>query len=294
MDDAMKKKPSFSDKLKNKKDLLFGPSGDLPRIFEVKLEDLSPNPDQPRKHFDELELNNLAKSIDRYGLQQPITVMANTEVQDKFIIVAGERRFKAHEILKRETIYAILTNGNRDELALIENLQREDLDPIEEAESLRNIMERHNYSQDELGEIIGKSQVAVSQSLSINTLPEAVREDARRHPRVTRSLLIEIARNENPADVWQDVKDYGLTVRDIRRIKEEAEARQATLGKKAKGKKTQVQAKVSKPINALIVSSAKSLSKRLEQAQAKREDFKEEELEALRETQKQINALLSD
>ncbi len=283
----MKKKPSFSSKLKDKKDLLFGPSGDLPRIFEVRLEDLSPNPDQPRKTFNEAELENLAKSIERFGLQQPITVMANPEEKDKFIIVAGERRFKAHQILKRETIYAILTAGNRDELALIENLQREDLDPIEEAESLRNIMDRHGYSQDELGKIIGKSQVAVSQSLSINSLPEGVREDARKHPRVTRSLLIEIARNDNPVEVWQDVKDYGLTVRDIRKLKDESKL-------KSTAKKAKAKAKESKPVNTLIVSSAKSLSKYLGQAKVKSAEFSEDDLAALREARDQMNILLGD
>lgn len=286
----MKKKPSFSSKLKDKKDLLFGPSGDLPRIFEVRLADLSPNPDQPRKSFNEAELENLASSIERFGLQQPITVMANPEEKDKFIIVAGERRFKAHQILKRDTIYAILTTGNRDELALIENLQREDLDPIEEAESLRNIMDRHAYSQDELGKIIGKSQVAVSQSLSINALPEEVREDARKHPRVTRSLLIEIARHDNPVEVWKDVKDYGLTVRDIRKIKDESKPKGS--GKKAKAKKAK--AEDNKPINTLIVTSAKSLSKRLLQAKAKREEFSEDDLAALREARNQMNSLLGD
>jgi ParB family chromosome partitioning protein len=150
---------------------MFGLSPDLPRIIEVDLAKLRPNPDQPRTVFKEEALQELADSIKQHGLIQPIAVVHDGDKEGSFVIVAGERRFRAYQLLGRATIPAIITSGNPDEIALIENIQREDLSPIEEAEALAKMMNRHSYKQEELAKIIGKSRVTVTELLGLNTHP---------------------------------------------------------------------------------------------------------------------------
>ncbi len=278
----MAEKTSLKDRLQKNKSSLFGVSGDLPRIFEVSIEALRANPAQPRQNFDEIALQDLAKSIDRHGLLQPIAVMPD-DTPSRYIIVAGERRFRAHQILKREVIPAIIVSGNSDELALIENLQRENLDPIEEAESLKNIKQNYGYSDDDLAEIVGKSRVSVTESLSLNDLPEEVKQEARSHPRVTRSLLIEIGRTSDKAAVWQAFKEYGLNVRDIRKIKEQEKTTKPHTGEPK-----------ATPLNSLVVSQALSLNKRLKQAQESSVVFNEEELGKLKDAYGTFTALLEN
>ena len=124
-------------------------AADRPRIVEIDLHDLHPNPDQPRKTFSEESLIELAASIERHGLIQPITVKRLDS--GTYLLVAGERRFRAFERLGRPTIPAIVTTGDAEEIALIENIQREDLNPLEEAEALARMMDRHRYTQEQLG-----------------------------------------------------------------------------------------------------------------------------------------------
>ena len=128
---------------KQKLDFMFGLSPEMPRIIEIELTKLRRNPDQPRKVFNEETIKELAASIEQHGLIQPISVVPDSESQDGFMIVAGERRYRAHEYLGKPTITAIITKGNSDEIALIENIQREDLSPIDQAEGLAGMMERH-------------------------------------------------------------------------------------------------------------------------------------------------------
>src|SRR3712207_2995736 len=104
------------------RDALFGVASDFPHLIEVELERVRRNPDQPRRHFDEDALRSLAASIEKHGLKQPILV--RTEGNGGYVLVAGERRLRAHERLGRRTIFAIVTKGDPDELALVENVQR--------------------------------------------------------------------------------------------------------------------------------------------------------------------------
>src|SRR5918994_165139 len=113
-------------------DVLFGTSSNFPRVVEVDLTSIDRNPDQPRQHFDEEDLRGLADSIERMGLKQPSG--------GRYVIAAGERRFRAHQLLGRKTIFAIITDGDIDEIALIENLQRADLDAMEEARAFARLI----------------------------------------------------------------------------------------------------------------------------------------------------------
>lgn len=192
-----------------KKDAFFATSEDFPQILELRLEQIVPNPDQPRKTIPAESLAELAASIDRHGLIQPITVRRLDDEDDRYLLVAGERRFRAFEQLGRPAIPAILTTGNVEEISLIENIQREDLNPLEEAEAMGRMMDRHRYTQEQLGQIVGKSQAAVSKSLNILTLPDDIKEACRTTMNLSKWMLIEIAQISNPETqraVWQAVQ----------------------------------------------------------------------------------------
>ena len=173
---------------KQKLDYMFGLSPDMPRVIEIELTKLRPNPDQPRKVFNEETIKELAASIEQHGLIQPISVVTDSESQDGFMIVAGERRYRAHQHLGKTTITAIITKGNSDEIALIENIQREDLNPVDQAEGLANMMIKHGYKQEELAKVIGKARTTVTELLSLNTLPRRLKTNVGR-PTLPQNLL---------------------------------------------------------------------------------------------------------
>ena len=219
---ASPKKSALGAKLSRGKDALFGTSTDLPRVIEVELAKLRPNPEQPRGSFDEEALQGLADSIAQHGLLQPIAVARDPENEGGYLVVAGERRFRAFERLGRETMPAVMTSGRLDEVALIENVQREDLSPLEEAEALLKMTARHGYTQSELGKIIGKKQNTVSELLKLTSLPQVIKDELAAGDRVSRSVLIELSRIRGADEqlrAWREVKGGGLTVRAARREK---------------------------------------------------------------------------
>lgn len=201
------------------RDVFFRTSPDLPRIIEVDLVKLRPNPDQPRRDFNHESLKELADSIEQHGLIQPIAVAKDPENAERFIIVAGERRFRAFQLLGRETIPAIVTSGAPDEIALIENIQRENLHPLDEAHALANLMTRHNYTHEEVSKIIGKARNTVTELLQLTTLPQRIQDECRTSDLVSKSLLIEISRLSTPDEqlmFWEQIRHGGVTVRQIR------------------------------------------------------------------------------
>ena len=138
---------------------------------------ISPNPNQPRKVFDEKALKQLAQSIDEKGLISPITVKASN---NKYIIVAGERRFRAHQLLKRKKILAYIIDADSSKdimyMALIENIQREDLNAIEQAKAYQYLKDNLGSSITEIAKTVGKSRPAVSNSLRLLNLPIEIQE----------------------------------------------------------------------------------------------------------------------
>ncbi len=147
------------------------------QIVKLPIDKIMPNRYQPRKHFDENALEELANSIKENGIIQPIIV---SELGNgNYEIVAGERRWKAAKIAGLTEIPAIIRDCNEDErleIALIENIQREDLNPIEEALAYKEILERLSITQDELSKKIGKNRVSITNTLRLLKLPEYVRE----------------------------------------------------------------------------------------------------------------------
>ena len=154
---------------------LFGTSVDFPELVELDLDQVRPNPEQPRRHFDPADLMELADSIRHNGLLQPILVKKHGE--GGYIIAAGERRWRAHGLLGKPTIFAVVTKGDIEEVALVENLQRRDLDALETASALARLGERHHYAQEQLAAIVGLSKSEVSRLLALRGLPEKVQAE---------------------------------------------------------------------------------------------------------------------
>ena len=145
-------------------------------ISELKVNDIEPNREQPRKNFDQEKLQSLAESIAQHGVVQPIIV----KKQDNgYSIIAGERRWRAAKLAGLKTIPAIIKDlSPRDvmEVALIENIQREDLNPIEEAEAYQKLMDEHGLTQETLSRLVGKSRAAIANSVRLLTLSDKVKE----------------------------------------------------------------------------------------------------------------------
>jgi ParB family chromosome partitioning protein len=193
------------------------PAEDVPRLYRLRLAEIEPRSDQPRQRIDPDGLQELAASIERHGLIQPITVKRQ-EGREGYVLVAGERRYRAHELLGREDILAIVTSGDPEEISLIENVQREDLHPLEEAAAYARMMELHAWTQEQLAEAVGKARPTITNILKLNSLPEAIKAGCAARRDVSKSLLFEIARCRDPAEqlrLWEQVRGGG-TVRAAR------------------------------------------------------------------------------
>jgi len=137
-------------------------------VVEIALDEIEPNPYQPRKHFSNESLKELAESIKKDGLIQPVIVVENSI--EGYTLVAGERRFRASKLAKLSTIKAIvldITQEQMQQYALIENIQREDLNPIELAQSYQALIELHNVTHEELASIIHKSRTHITNTLRL-------------------------------------------------------------------------------------------------------------------------------
>ena len=159
-------------------DALLPESNDLENtVSMIAVTELDRNPDQPRRDFDEASLQALADSIRQAGVLQPLLVV---EKAGRYRIVAGERRFRAAMIAGLDTVPCIVrdfTEEEQLEAALIENIQREDLNPIEEAAAVKQFMDTCGYTQEQAARRLGKSRPAVANLLRLLTLPESVRQD---------------------------------------------------------------------------------------------------------------------
>lgn len=193
-------------------------------FYNVDIDLINPNPDQPRKYFDPGALKELSESIKQRGVLQPVIIRIDGE--GKVLLVAGERRYRAAKMAGLEKMPSIITTGNPAEIALIENLQREDLKPIEEAEALERIIKEHNYTQEKLALVVRKAQATISETLSLNKLPESIKEEVRNAEIFSRRTLIEIAKQKTPESMTQlfnKIKKDNLksdSVRDLTRKRE--------------------------------------------------------------------------
>ncbi len=145
-------------------------------VIELALDRIIPNPDQPRTYFDETEIHGLAESVKSVGLIQPIIVR---ERDGLYIIVAGERRYRACKLNEMKTIKAIIIEADDEQnltMALIENIQRESLNPIEEAKAYKVLINRFKLKQQDLARKVGKERTTITNSLRLLNLPEEIQE----------------------------------------------------------------------------------------------------------------------
>jgi ParB family transcriptional regulator, chromosome partitioning protein len=186
------------------------------KLYELKLSQVLADPAQPRKYFDPQALTELQTSISSHGVLQPILVRPGSE--GNFIIVSGERRYQATRNAGLAAIPAIITDGEPAEIAIVENLLRENLTAIEEAEAIEGLRALHDYGLAELGAVLGKSDSTISEILSLNRLPQQVKDDCRNDPKAARGILAVIARQKTPEKMtalYGKYKQSGLTRGEI-------------------------------------------------------------------------------
>jgi len=189
-------------------------------IFEVKINDVEPNSEQPRKVFDQERLEALAESIKEHGVVQPIIVKKEGS---RYVIVAGERRWRAAKIAGLKTIPVVVKDlSSREvmEIALIENLQREDLNPIEEAEAYQKLMEEYNLTQEEVAKVVGKSRAAIANSVRLLGLTKEIKEmlsDGRLTSGHARTLVT-IADAEKQNELARQIVEKNLNVREAEKL----------------------------------------------------------------------------
>ncbi|NOR75970.1 MAG: ParB/RepB/Spo0J family partition protein [Draconibacterium sp.] len=190
-------------------------------INEIELSKIEVNPFQPRSNFDEIALNELAASIREIGLIQPITLRKIPK--DKYQIIAGERRFRAAQIAGLESIPSYIRKAKDDrmlEMALIENIQREDLDAIEIALSYQRLMDELEFTQEELSTRIGKQRSTIANYLRLLKLPAIIQKGliekqiSMGHARA----IINIDEPETQIMIFEQISKHGLSVRKVEEI----------------------------------------------------------------------------
>ncbi len=193
---------------------------DIKSMRHLPIELLRRNPDNPRKTFGESELEELARSIKEKGLLQPIMVRPLKGESSSYEIVAGERRWRAAQkagvhdvpVLIRE-----LSDNEALEFALIENVQRSDLNALEEALGYRQLMDQFSYTQEKMAESLGKSRSHIANTLRLLKLPEGVQEHVRQG-NLTAGHARALVASDNPDELAQKIIDFDLNVRDAEKI----------------------------------------------------------------------------
>lgn len=188
------------------------------RIFlaAIPIERLEPNPQQPRRFIDPEALEELTASVKQRGVLQPIIVKRNGA---SYLIMAGERRYRAAKAAGLTVVPAIVRDDDPNEIALIENLQREDLTALEEAESLGAMVARYGYTHQTLAQLLHKSRPYVSNTLVLTRLPAEVKAELHRYPSISREILMTIARQDSETamlKLWCRVKLANLSVHKFR------------------------------------------------------------------------------
>jgi ParB family chromosome partitioning protein len=205
-----------------------GRPGGAPVGQLVPIEDIDPNPHQPRQAMG--DLSELVASIREKGILEPILVRP---LGSRFQIIAGERRYRAACELGLAELPCIVRDASDAEvmeIALVENLQRKDLSPFEEADGLRTLAEGYGYTHEKMAEKLGKSRTSITETLSLTSMPETVRDVCRLADIRSKSLLLQIVRQSDPQKMMamlERIQREGGTRDDARRIAKEAKPRAA-------------------------------------------------------------------
>jgi len=202
------------------------------KLYDLPIIDLKPDPNQPRKSMDPQALEELTASVKRVGIIQPLLFRVDAE-SPYLILVAGERRFKAAQLAGLTTIPGICVEGNPSEIALVENLLRQDLTAIEEAEALQRLKEQQQYTDEQLSGAIGKARTTISDIMLINRLPPEIRDECRGDRKISKNVLIEIARKKQVRGMQTAYEKYKEKVKKAaegrtKQVKEPETAADAT------------------------------------------------------------------
>lgn len=214
-------------------------------IDQIPVEQIVPNPQQPRTVFDEKELGELAASITAHGVIQPLIVMRG-EQPDQYVLIAGERRLQAAKLAELDQVPAVIRQANNQdllELALIENVQRADLSALETAEAYHRLKEEYKLTQEEIGERVGKSRVAVSNTMRLLELSVIVKQ-ALAEGKVTEGQARPLVGLSNQAQqaILTLILDKGLNARQVEE-----------LARSYKGEKTAAKKKKAPPVAPEII-----------------------------------------
>ncbi|WP_339108606.1 ParB/RepB/Spo0J family partition protein [Thioclava sp. GXIMD4216] len=199
----------------------------------IPIEKIEPNPEQPRRHFDEQALQELADSIREKGVIQPLIVRVHPSKSDMYEIVAGERRWRASQLAQLHELPVIIRDFNDTEVlevAIIENIQRADLNPLEEALSYRQLMDRFGHTQEKVAEALSKSRSHIANLLRLLNLPDEVQEYLR-DGRLTAGHARAMITADDPIGLAKEAVSKGLSVREVER-----KAKSPTAEKKPKNR----------------------------------------------------------
>lgn len=227
---------------------LIGDAGDENSAIErargqrrVPVEFLRPNPRNPRRRFDDTELDELSASIRTKGILQPILVRTVTGAPDAYEIIAGERRWRAAQRAGLHDVPVLLleiSDKEALEIAIIENVQRADLNPLEEAMGYDSLIEQFSYAQAELAKIVGKSRSHIANTLRLMKLPESVKRHLA-EGRLTAGHARALLGSDNPEALAKSIIEKGLNVRDVEALAgAQAEARGKTAKRRPRGSKS--------------------------------------------------------
>ena len=187
----------------------------------IPIEHLSPGSWQVRKNFDENELSSLSQSIKNNGIFQPIVVVSDKEKNGKYKIVAGERRWRAAQLANLHEVPVILRDDFSSEkiaeISLLENLERSDLNPIEEAKGYEDLINEHNYTQEKVAKIFSKSRPYITNFLRLLSLPDEIKTyivDGKLSVGHARAII----NSENSLQIAKDIIKKGLSVREVEKI----------------------------------------------------------------------------
>ena len=188
-------------------------------VLHVGIDLVRPNPQQPREYFGHRDLDDLIASIKRHGILQPLVV---TKTPDGYELIAGERRLRAARMAGRSDVPVVVRSAEEQdklELALVENIQRADLNPIEEARAYRKLIEDYDLTQEAVAERLGKSRPQVANTLRLLDLPEEVQSAVRegRIPVTAARALLSLESPEQQLAWWKKLTQGDMTVRDVER-----------------------------------------------------------------------------
>ncbi|MGF1553101.1 MAG: ParB/RepB/Spo0J family partition protein [Paracoccaceae bacterium] len=187
---------------------------------EIPIDLIHPNPDQPRRHFSQTELDELAVSLRERGVIQPVVLRPHPGKPGAYQIVAGERRWRAAQIAALHALPAVVRDLDDRavlEIAIVENVQRQDLDPLEEAAGYRQLIDRFGYTQEALASVVGKSRSHLANTLRLVSLPESVQSHLR-HGRLTAGHARALLGCEQAEAIAERVVNEGLTVRQVEAV----------------------------------------------------------------------------